>query len=170
MVKKKTTKKRKKKPKRNVLLNVVQIALEMLCFFKESTNLSDGPFNSSPSHPPLADGNERTQSRCLMTLIYCLITDFQYKQFVLASFSGNLNVKKAAFDYDSQIFLHKNKENPEIWDDSPQLEQHCFAKFKSLQNYIKCCRGWLWVGKKANLLRKQTTLLHLHLFWIPLLF
>lgn len=51
----------KKKIKRNVLLNVVQIALEMLCFFvfcfvfvyflfcffKESTNLSDGPSSSS---------------------------------------------------------------------------------------------------------------------------
>lgn len=35
------------KKKRNVLLNVVQIALEMLCFFKESTNPSDGPFLSS---------------------------------------------------------------------------------------------------------------------------
>lgn len=40
------TKKQAKK-KRNVLLNVVQIALEMLCFFKESTNPSDGPFLSS---------------------------------------------------------------------------------------------------------------------------
>lgn len=37
----------KKKIKRNVLLNVVQIALEMLCFFKESTNPSNGPSNSS---------------------------------------------------------------------------------------------------------------------------
>lgn len=45
------TKKHEKKSW-NVLLNVVQIALEMLCFFfvfcfNESTNLSDGPFYSS---------------------------------------------------------------------------------------------------------------------------
>lgn len=50
----KKTKTTKKQNKRNVLLNVVQIALEMLCFFKESTNLSDGPFYSSH----LADGNK----------------------------------------------------------------------------------------------------------------
>lgn len=45
---------KKKKIKRNVLLNVVQIALEMLCFFKESTNPSNGPSQLLP----LADGNK----------------------------------------------------------------------------------------------------------------
>lgn len=72
---KKTTKK-----KRNVLLNVVQIALEMLCFFNESTNLSDGPFYSS--HRQMGIKRPANHSRCLMTTISSVMRDFQNRPFV----------------------------------------------------------------------------------------
>lgn len=85
MVKKK--KRRKKTNKRNVLLNVVQIALEMLCFFKESTNPSAGPFRSS--HRQMGIKQPANQSRCLMTKM----SASKENLFVqVALFSGGLNV------------------------------------------------------------------------------
>lgn len=61
--------------KRNVLLNVVQIALEMLCFFNESTNLSDGPFHSSQWQMGIK--RPANHFRCQMTKIPSIMTAFE---------------------------------------------------------------------------------------------
>ena len=83
-----------------MLLNVVQIALEMLCFFKESTNLSDGPFYSS--HRQMGIKQPANQSKCLMTKMSSVMTDFQNKSFCLSRvLLWRFECKKAAFDSNS---------------------------------------------------------------------
>lgn len=97
--------KNKTKKKRHVLLNVVQIALEMLCFFKESTNLSDGPFYSS--HRQMGIKQPANQSRCLMTKMSSVMTDFQNKYFCLSSvLLWRFECKKAAFESNSTPCFH----------------------------------------------------------------
>lgn len=78
MVKKK--KEQKKKTQEKCVVECCTDSTRDVVFLLESTNLSDGPFYSS--HRQMGIKQPATQSRCLMTEISSVMTDFQYKSFV----------------------------------------------------------------------------------------
>lgn len=76
-LKKKTAKKEKQE---KCVVECCTDSTRDVVFFKESTNLSDGPFYSS--HRQMGIKQPANQSRCLMTEISSAMTDFQNKPFV----------------------------------------------------------------------------------------
>lgn len=96
-------------------------------FFKESTNLSDGPFYSSQRQMGIKQ--PANQSRCLMIEIFSVMTDFQNKPLCISSvLLWRFECKKAAFDSNSIPKFLAQKKNL-----SERLKQHMSQYFYSFE-------------------------------------